>query len=151
MWISEYDVVCLCQEKSCVVLQCVHHCVPTYCPYWHANSSKVMNSQSAIEMQEEWNKSPTRLSKCYNKMCSACKVAQTLAWKQNFEAIDEGCHGLWSVVVVDGWYNMGYEITCRQNLGLKKTGVIAFLTKDNRCYSNNVSFCVKIARTTIVF
>ena len=45
---------------------------------------------------------------------------------------------------------MGYEITCRRNLGLEKTGVIAFLTKDNRSYSNNASFCVKIARTTIV-
>ena len=45
---------------------------------------------------------------------------------------------------------MGYEITCRQNLGLKKTGVIAFLTKDNRCCSDNESLCVKIARTTIV-
>ena len=45
---------------------------------------------------------------------------------------------------------MGYEITCRQNLGLEKTGAIAFLTKDNRSYSNNASFCVKIERTTIV-
>ena len=101
-------------------------------------------------MQEEWNNSPTCLSKRYNNMCSACKVGQILAEKQNFETIDEGCHGLWSVVVVDGWYNMGYEIICRQNLGLKKTGVDAFLTKDNRNYSNNESFCVKITRTTIV-
>ena len=139
------------KKKSFVELECVHHCVPTYCPYWYADPSKVRNSQSAIEMQEKWNNSPTRLSKCYNKMCSACKLAQMLAMKQNFEAIvDEGCHGLWSVVVVDGWYDMGYEITCRRNLGVKKTGIIAFLTKDNRCYSNNGSFCVKIARTTIV-
>ena len=73
--------------------------------------------------------SSTGLSKRYNKMCSACTFAHLLAEKQNFETIDEGYHGLWSVVVVDGWYNMGYEITCRQNLGLEKTGIIVFLTK----------------------
>ena len=145
-------MMCACvKKKSFVLLQYVHHCVPTYCPYWHANSSKVRKSQSVIEMQEEWSNSPTRLSKHYNKMCSASNVAQMLTENQNFETIDEGrCHGLWSVVVVDGWYNMGYEITCWQNLGLQENRCIAFLTKAKRCYRNNASFCVKIARTTIL-
>ena len=49
------NMMCACvKKKSFVVLQYKHHCGPTYCPYWHANDlSKVRNSQSAIEMQEE--------------------------------------------------------------------------------------------------
>ena len=63
-------------------------------------------------------------------MCSACKVAQTLlAEKQDFEKLDKGCHGLLSVVVVDGWYDMGYEITCRQNLGIEKQVLLHFWPK----------------------
>ena len=77
------NMMCACVKKrSLVILQYVHNCVPTYCPYWNVARWKARNSWSAIQVQEDWNNSPTHLSKRYNKMCSACKVAQTLAEEQ---------------------------------------------------------------------
>ena len=33
------------------------------------------------------------------------------------------------VVVVDGWYDTGYKMVCRGNVGIMRTGVIAIVLK----------------------
>ena len=130
---------------------CTGHCTVTctlLCTelIWVLGSKSIRTNKSTM-MHSNWeNSEATEQLFCQSVATTYKDDVAMPPWsmitdKQTIERRNHKHHGLvWSVLVVEGWYDTGYEITCRQNLDKKKTYCI--LTEDNRCCSIlKWSFC----------
>ena len=116
-----------------ILLECVlHHCVATCLPYWHANSSKVRNSQSVIEMQEEWKQLTYLFVKTLQQDVQCMKSCPDPSWETKF-GNNSRWRMLWSLkgggcwwLIQHGW---GMKSHVDKILAFKKTGVLHFWPK----------------------